>query len=435
MRSQAFFGANVPSLSPRVARSTKRPTGLAQTLAAGVCAFLLLMAPSVSAQSYSLLASFNNIDGSNPVGDPLIDSSGNVFGTTQTGGAAGCGVIYELVNNGGGSYTNTTLYNFAGGGKDGCNPYGGLVMDSSGNLYGSAPLDGEYAAGVIYELANSGGTYTESVIYAFKGHSDGAFPYGDLAMDAKGRLYGTTYNGAGGNCAFGCGTVFQLTNKSGLWTKKVLHLFKKNKVDGWYPAAGVALDSKGNIYGTTNFGGSAGVGTIFKLSPPAKKKTGYKETILHAFAGANDGCHPYSGVVPDSSGNFYGTTSGCGQFGYGTVYQLAPSGKTYTNNVIFQCNGGQGYWPYENAGFVAVDPSGNVYGTASLGGAYGYGTVFALAGGTFTFTDLHDFEGGGNDGLYPYGGVRLDSAGSLYGTTTGGGSAGGYGAVWQITSP
>lgn len=407
---------------------------LARTVALWACAFLLLLTTGASAQSYSVLASFNNTDGSGPVGDPLIDSSGNVFGTTETGGVGHCGVIYELVNNGGGSYTKTTLYNFAGGTKDGCDPYGGLVMDSSGNLYGAAALDGAHSAGVIYELANSAGTYTESVLYAFKGRTDGAQPYGDLVMDAKGHLYGTTYNGGGGDCAFGCGTVFQFTNKSGAWTEKLLHHFKKNAVDGWYPGAGVTLDSMGNIYGTTNFGGRVGAGTIFKLSPATKKGQGYKETILHAFGGQNDGCYPFSGVVFDSAGNLYGTTSRCGQFGDGTVYQLEPSGKTYTNNVIFQCDGNDGYWPYENAGHLAVDSSGNIYGTADLGGAYGYGTGFALAGGSFTYTDLHDFNGKNADGFYPYGGVSLDSAGSLYGTTTGGGSQG-YGTVWQITSP
>ncbi len=413
----------------------QKQTVCAQTVALGTCVCLLLLVTGAWAQSYLILASFSNTNGSAPVGDPLVDSSGNVFGTTETGGTSQCGVIYELVNNGGGSYTNTTLYNFAGGTKDGCDPYGGLLMDSSGNLYGVTALDGAHWAGVIYELANSSGTYTESVIYAFKGGTDGAYPYGDLAMDGKGHLYGTTYNGGSGKCTFGCGTVFQLSANKGVWTKKVLHNFKNNGVDGWYPGAGVTLDSKGNIYGTTNFGGRVRDGIVFNLSPPAKKGQGYKETILHPFQGGNDGCYPYSGVVFDSAGNFYGTTSGCGQYNYGTVYQLKPSGKTFTNNVILQLNGADGYWPYEDAGHLAVDSSGNVYGVTDLGGAYGYGTVFGLAGGSFTYTDLHDFNYKAADGFYPYGGVTLDSAGSLYGTTTSGGPKGGYGTVWQITSP
>jgi uncharacterized repeat protein (TIGR03803 family) len=412
----------------------EQKTTLVRRMAAG-SAFLLLLVTGVWAQSYSVLTSFNGTDGSQPAASPIIDNSGNVFGTTGLGGASNYGVVYELVNNGGGSYTNTTLHSFAGGTTDGCYSYGGLLMDPSGNLYGVAAGCGAYNAGVIYELAKSGGTYMESVIHTFRGGPDGATPVGSLVMDAKGNLYGTTDQGAGGNCYAGCGTVFQLMHRSDTWTKKVLHSFKNNGVDGWYPEAGVTLDSKDNIYGTTSRGGSYQEGAVFRLSPPTKTRKSYQETIIHTFYGGIDGCAPSSGVLFDSSSNLVGATGGCGQYNYGTVYQLMPAGKTYRIDVILQFNGTNGAPPCDWAGDAAIDSSGNVYGVAYGGGAYGAGTVFKLASGSFAYTDLHDFDTNGTDGYLPYGGVSLDSSGSLYGATKVGGLSTNYGTVWQITSP
>src|SRR5271170_5326838 len=400
--------------------SMQREITLVRRMAVWTIAFLLSLVTGVCAQSYSVLTNFNDADGNQPVGSPIIDGSGNVFGTTSLGGIGcgsnGCGVVFELVNNGGGSYTNITLHSFAGGTTDGCYP-AGLLMDSSGDLFGVAAACGAHNAGVVYELANSGGSYTESVVYTFKGGPDGSIPTGILAMDAKGRLYATTNQGAGGNCYAGCGTVFQLIRRGNAWTKKVLHKFRNNGVDGWYPEAGVTLDRKGNIYGTTYSGGGYQSGIVFRLCPPTKKRKNYQETILHTFYGGMDGCAPSSGVVFDSSTNLYSTTDGCGRYGDGTVYRLRPSGKRYVKNVILQFNGPNGSCPCDYASDAAIDSSGNVYGATYAGGVYNGGTVFKLASGSFAYTGLHDFDTNGTDGYLPYGGVALDSVGSLYGTT------------------
>jgi uncharacterized repeat protein (TIGR03803 family) len=401
--------------------------------------FLFVLVAAARAQTYSVLTSFDNTNGSYVFATPLIDSLGNVFGTTESGGSPdNCGVVYELVNNGGGSYTNTTLYNFTCG-DDGGAPKGGVVMDSAGNLYGTTQYGGAYAYGVVYELVNHGGSYTLEVIHAFSDGKGGGYPLGDLVR-FKGSLYGVTSIGGGGGCYGGCGTVYRLTKSGDKWVETVLHVFNYDQGDGTIPSAEVALDSGGNIYGTTSGGGSFGNGTVFKLSPQggpldAPESSGsYKETILHSFEGKADGCYIFSGVVLDSAGNLYGTASDCGKDSKGTVYQLMRSGSKYGFRVILTFNGTNGAYPTDEPGHLALDSAGNVYGTAYGGGAYGYGTVFKLAAGSFLYTDLHDFNYNGTEGIYPSGGVSLDSLGNLYGTTYLGGSNA-YGAVWQIANP
>lgn len=304
-------------------------------------------------------------------------------------------------------------------------------MDSAGNLYGAAASCGADNAGVIYELANNSGTYSESVIYTFTGAADGQYPIGDLVMDAKGNLYGSTDEGGGGYCEGGCGSVFQLKKNGTNWTERVLHTFTEINGDGFYPDAGVTLDSKGNLYGTTYSGGTFGDGIVFRLSPQGNNH--YKETILQNFYGANDGCNPTSRVVLDTAGNLYGATH-CRQYYDGTVYQLKRSGNKYAIHVILQFNYSNEYSPFDETGHLGVDHSGNVYGTTEYGGPNGYGIVFKLASKTFAYSDLHDFSENGTDGYYPYGGVILDHSGNLYGTTSSGGPNG-DGTVWQITNP
>jgi len=414
----------------------KRNTAFARGLTAQLCMLLLVLVAGAKAATYSILTSFNGGNGYFAHQTPLVDSSGNVFSATEEGGSNGCGVVFELVNHGGGIYTNTPLYNFTCL-DDGGYPYGGVVEDASGNLYGVASEYGAYGAGVIYELVNEGGgTYSYEVIYTFTGATDGNFPEGDLVWH-DGSLYGVTDEGGGGDCEPGCGVVFRLTNTGSGWTETVLHTFSYFTGDGYYPEAGLTFDSKGNIYGTTEGGGSYGSGIVYRLSP----LTGfhgpgvtYDETILHNFDGAADGCDLESGVILDKAGNLYGTAAYCGVNYDGTVYQLKRSGGKYEFNVLLQFDYTNGQDSADWTGHLAIDSSGNVYGTAARGGAYDYGLVFQLAAGTWAFTDLHDFDDNGTDGYEPYGGVSLDSHGNLYGTTTYGGTSN-DGTVWQITAP
>jgi uncharacterized repeat protein (TIGR03803 family) len=387
----------------------------------------LFLAAGAWAQTENILNNFDYSNGGYMQGPVVLDSSGNVYGIAPYGGNSYCGVVYQLVNNSG-TWSENELYSFTCG-TDGGYPYtNGLAIDSSGNLYGTSYQFGAYGKGTVFELVNSSGTYTFDLLYSFTGEADGAYPYAGPTVDSEGNLYGTTYQGGGGGCYGGCGTVWELVNKNGTWKEKVLHLFVDNGKDGWYPYSPVTLDKGGNLYGTTVSGSGFQYGAVYKLAKP--KKGAWKETILHYFYGGDDGCNPYSGVVADKSGNLYGTTASCGESSIGTVYQLKKAGKKYTNNVILNFNDSNGYYPYDY-GTVALDSSGNVYGTAYYGGAYYYGTVFELAAGTWSYTDLHDFDYNGTDGGYAYSGLTIDSSGNVYGTTELGGNES-YGIVYQI---
>jgi uncharacterized repeat protein (TIGR03803 family) len=200
-----------------------------------------------------------------------MDASGNLYGTTFGGGASGCGTVFELVNSSG-TYSEKVLYSFASSSGDACSPQAGLIVDASGNLYGTTNHGGSKCYGTVFELANSSGTYTEKVLYSFTNSSgDGANTLAGLIMDASDNLYGTTYGGGAG----GHGTAFELVNSSGTYSEKVLYSFTGG--DGSNPQAGLIKDSSGNLYGTTSYGGGSGdcacgVRTLLLvLNAPAKE--------------------------------------------------------------------------------------------------------------------------------------------------------------------
>jgi uncharacterized repeat protein (TIGR03803 family) len=307
--------------------------------------------------------------------------------------------------------TLTVLYSFTGG-SDGGGPEAGLIRDASGNLYGTTTFGGDPSAdaGVVYAVDDTG---KETVLHAFIGGSDGASSFAGLIRDAKGNLYGTT--GYGG--AAGAGTVFKLTPNG---KHNVLHSFTGKRGDGALPFAGLIRDPFGNRYGTTMFGGAPHngkqYGTVFKLS-----KSG-KETVLYSFKGAGDGAYPSAELVRDKAGNLYSTTSGGFNTNNGTVFKVDAKGK---ETVLYSFTGGaDGGNPV--AGMVR-DAKGNLYGTTQYGGnlacyaPYGCGTVFKVdPDGKFTV--LHSFSGSTSDGQLPLGGLILDAKGNLYGTTYIGGT-------------
>jgi len=248
----------------------------------------------------------------------------------------------------------------------------------------------------------TGQTYT--ILHTFKG-IDGARPQASLILDAKGNLYGTTEEGG----TFGLGTVFRLDATG---RERVLHSFSGTGGDGAYPWARVIRDSVGTLYGTTWKGGAYGYGTVFKLN-----KSG-TETILYAFTGGADGASPFSGLVRDTAGNLYGTTSAGGDFGYGTIFKVNTGGaETVLHSFAGPRTDGQS--PMAD---LLRDATGNLFGTTFYGGTYGPGTVFEVdtAG---TETVLYSFMGS-PDGGYPYAGLVLDEAGNFYGTTLWGGTSG-----------
>ena len=325
------------------------------------------------------------------------DSAGTLYGTTEQGGPANGGVVYKLDAGG-----ETVLYRFTGG-DDGQDPYNsGVIRDSAGNLYGTTVNGGADGAGVVYRIDISG---NETALHRFEGGADGKNPYGPLIRDAEGNIYGTTRSG--GAAGFGC--VFKL-DPSGHYT--VLYSFQGG-ADGRYPTSGVIRDQAGNLFGTTvNGGARTSSGVVFKLDAAGN------ETVLHRFREGGDGRFPSSGVILDAEGNLYGTTERGGVAGVGVVYKV-DVGRNET--VIYSFTGtGDGGYP---SGGVTRDTAGNLYGTAGYGGTWDAGVVFMLDPAGHE-TVLYSFTGG-TDGGTPAAGVILGPAGNLFGTTLYGGARGG----------
>jgi uncharacterized repeat protein (TIGR03803 family) len=358
-------------------------------------------------QTFSDLYNFaGRPDGANPSAAPVMDSQGNLYGTTLTAGAYNYGTVFKLDSSG----TETILHSFDD--TDGSSPRGALIADTAGNFYGTTQQGGLAKDGTVFKVTSSGKL---TVLHSFAG-SDGCDPQGSLVRDARGNVYGTT-SGCG---ASGYGTVFKLTPSGKL---EVLHNFAGGKKDGISPFAGLIRDDKANLYGETTGGGASDYGVAFRLSARGKL------TILHSFTGwITDGCYPAGNLAMDAQGNVYGTTTGCGSSGYGfgdgVVYRIDKRG---TERVLYSFLGGtDGASP--NAG-VVLDSQGNLYGTTLYGGSTGWGTIFELdANGTETV--LHSFAQE-TDGGEPYGGVLRDAAGALYGTAYYGGSSE-NGTVWEL---
>jgi uncharacterized repeat protein (TIGR03803 family) len=312
-------------------------------------------------------------DGGQPFAGVIRDSAGNLSGTTS-GGGTGYGVVYKLDVASG---QETVLYSFTGG-ADGASPETGVIRDSAGNLYGTTNGGGtDY--GVVYKLDVASGQ--ETVLYSFTGGTDGSNPYAGVIRDSDGNLYGTTSGGGSGEGSAGYGVVFKV-NSAGQET--VLYSFTGG-ADGGDPIAGLILDSAGNLYGTTSEGGNIVTCPVSIFSPGGcgvvyKVDTAGQETVLYSFTGGTDGGFPDAGVIRDSAGNLYGTTygggdlSGCFGGGCGVVFEVDPAGQ---ETVLYTFTGGtDGGHPYAG---VILDLAGNLYGTASSGGADSGGVVFKLA--------------------------------------------------------
>jgi uncharacterized repeat protein (TIGR03803 family) len=415
--------------------------------ASSIFALILLATGAWAAPQETVLYSFGAMgdDGSTPAASLIFDASGNLYGTTWFGGntvacSGGCGTVFELSPTAGGGWTETVLHRFNG--TDGDMPLASLIFDGSGNLYGTTFHGGTSVAcgggcGTVFELSpKTGGGWTEKVLHNFNFNGkDGADSYASLIFDASGNLYGTTfYGGRSTACNGGCGTVFELSPKTGGgWTEKILHSFGGSSKDGHSPVASLIFDSFGNLYGTARDGGVSFQGTVFELTP--KSGGGWTEKTLYNFKNnGRDGLDPGSSLLFDSSGNLYGTTFFGSRYGNGLAFELTPrSGGGWAEKHLhgFGANNTYGVYPY---GLIS-DAAGNLYGTTSqdnVGG--GGGTVFELmpkAGGGWTQKVLYHFVDPAT-GYSPYCNLILDAAGNLYGTTQGGGAFG-AGTVFKIT--
>ncbi len=412
------------------------------TALAIVFALTLLTTHAMQAQTFSVIHYFTGAgDGANPSAGVTVGASGVLYGTATRGGTSNFyGTVFKLsqVNS---SWVFSPLYEFTGG-SDGGNPLGGAVIGPNGALYGTTQVGGE-SFGIAFELRPPATFcrailcyWNETVLYSFMGLPDGEHPgYENLTFDSSRDIYGTTYEGGTNNE----GTVFELTPSGGGYTESILHNFGSGN-DGEEPYTGVVLDTAGNVYGTTPYGGTgtecgSNCGTVYQLMPSNGE---WVENVLVNFDVTN-GYFPYGGLIIDDSSNLYGTTvGGGGQNGGGVVYKLAPSAGGFTYSALYTFSSRS---PCGSDGSVAMDAAGDLFGVCYEGGAQAEGWIFELTNCSqgCNVVDLHDFSG--SDGAYPYGGPVLDANGNLYGTAFGGGIVNpsscvgvddACGVVWEI---
>jgi uncharacterized repeat protein (TIGR03803 family) len=291
-------------------------------------------------------------------------------GGAYSGYGYGGGTVFELSPTSSGSWTETVLYNFSGTGSDGLAPEAGLVFDALGNLYGTTVEGGDYGFGTVFELSPLlGGGWSETTLHSFNlNGTDGVKPYAGLTFDAAGNLYGTTADGGDGTgCTYNCGIVFKLTpSEGGTWAETILHSFTGSGTGGYAPvSSGVIFDSIGNLYGTTSLGGTYGGGTAFELSPT--KGGAWEVKWLHGFGGNyDDGWAPITGVIFDTYGNLYGTTVGAGTVG-GTVFELSPAtGGKWSEKVVHSFKASD---DADEPTGLTLAPGGYIYGTSTYGGS------------------------------------------------------------------
>jgi uncharacterized repeat protein (TIGR03803 family) len=395
--------------------------------------FALTMLISIAAAQAKLEVLYNfgaqSNDGS-PGGVLLLDKSGNLYGTTMNGGANDWGSVFEISRSGS-SWTKTTLYSFVGGVDDKQGPSAGVVSDNLGNLYGTTYWGGANNAGTIFELSppwSKGGSWAESVLYTFSAYL-GSGP-GGLLRDNDGALYGATLWGD---------SVFKLSPPlvaGDGWSAD--NLFTFDGADGlnpFYEGGPLIADKHGNLYGTTDDGGTYGGGVAFELSPPASEGDTWTETVLYNFgASLTDSDSPMGSVAIDDAGNLYGTATAGGRNGLGTVFKLSPPAaedQSWREQILHSFSGPDGANPW--AGPI-IDRKGNLYGVTTDGGELSWccGVLFELspgADGTWTETVLHTFSAAGYPGS-PSGGLIMDARGDLYGSS--GGGTYGEGMVFKV---
>jgi uncharacterized repeat protein (TIGR03803 family) len=364
---------------------------------------------SSAAQTFETLLVFDGTDGATPVDTPLVQgTNGELYGTTLGGGSPGPGTVFKITSSG----KLTTIYSFCSQPNcaDGSLPYGGLVLGTDGNFYGTTSQGGANGiSGTVFRITPTG---ILSTLHSFD-FTDGAAPVAPLIQATNGDFYGITQNGG----ATGGGTIFKITPTGALTT-----LYNLGS-PGYFANGPLVQGTDGNFYGTTEIGGVHGNGIVFKITPSGTF------TTLHNFD-STDGSAPACGLVQASDGNFYGTTYQGGandtcENGCGTVFKMTPEGMLTT---VHSFDSTEGANPI--AGLIQAT-DGNFYGTTYAGGTGGdWGTVFEITPGG-TVTTLHSFDG--DDGAQPYGPVSQATSGNLYGTATNGLGTAAQGTTFGIS--
>ena len=398
------------------------------TTAVSALALVLVLTVAIGTaqgQTFQVIHTFSGPDGAQPNSGLTIDRGGKLYGTVRTGhSGSNWGGAYQ-VRRAGTGWIFTTLNIFDG------TLEGRVVFGPQGLLYGASPNNiAGFPYGYLYSLRPAVNACTTALctwnftfIYGFGGSADGGTPrYGDLTFDQAGNMYGTGSLGGDNNSD---GVVFKAVGSGSSWTESAIYTFAGTP-DGSRPYAGVIFDSTGNLFGTTSKGGSSNNGTIFELMPSGG---GWTEHVIYNFSGGADGGFPVGGLISDGVGNFYGTTASGGANGGGTVFELSPNGSGWTFTTLYSFTGSGQCGPW---GSVTFDSSGNLYGTTQCDGANAKGSVFKLThSGGWTYSSLHDFAGG-DDGRLPYGNVIFDGSGNIYGTASVGGQHN-AGTIWEIT--
>jgi uncharacterized repeat protein (TIGR03803 family) len=378
--------------------------------------------------TFTTLANLNGTDGDAPYDGLFIDTAGDLFGTASLGGAYGYGTVFEIPDTSSGyAATPTTVANFN---VVNAYPESNLIADVAGDLFGTTQGGGADQDGTVFEIAKTSSGYasTPTTLVTFN-DSDGEAPLGNLVADAAGDLFGTTYGGGGNG---GYGTVFEISKTSSGYASTPITLLSFNSTDGAYPSAGLIIDAAGDLFGTAELGGANGDGVVFEI---AKTSSGYASTptILTSF-NDYDGAEPLSGLTFDAAGDLFGTTYDGGTYGYGTVFEIVKTGSGYasTPTTLVSFNGTNGETP--QAG-VIFNAAGDLFGTTTAGGAYGDGTVFEITetGGVYSSTPTTLVNFNGSDGEDPYSDLIANAAGDIFGTTSAGGIDG-YGTVFEVSS-
>jgi uncharacterized repeat protein (TIGR03803 family) len=398
---------------------------LAVTVAVVVLSAWLMTARPASAQTITDVydqPEYGDPYGTGSLASLVANGAGNYYGTTYNGGN-GAGAVFEVSPNGSGEWTGTTIYTFTGGADGGEPGYGALIFDHLGNLYGTTTAGGANGYGTVFELTPTGASWTETVLYSFPGGSYNATPINGLIMDSSSNLYGTTFPRTG------AGAVFELSLSGGVWTEQIIYAYPQGN------DAGLTMDPAGNIYGIGSVGDRP---TVYELSQNLQGD--WTAATIYTFPAFKAGSGPEGTLALDKEGNLYGTTVGTGKGkSFGTVFELRPpltrkKGAEWRKKVLYAFKGaanGDGANPFAG---VTLDKDGDVVGTTLSGGLYSYGTVYEL----FNFNDgsygeaiLASVANAG--GINPYGGVILDNADSVYGTTTYGGTYN-LGIVYEVTN-
>lgn len=398
--------------------------------------FILMLASSILYLGLAAFAQNDNVlfffpggdNGSQPWGNLVFDPHGNLYGTTSLGGTIGQGTVFELTPAAEGGWNESVIYSFGSSSStDGAQPSGGLILDASGNLYGLTVSGGSRNFGTVYELSPAtGGGWTETILYNFTGNTDVEYPNSSLVFDASGSLFGVSSSGGVNSM----GGVFELSPETGSWTEKVI--LAGNKASGGNFLGPIVIDSHGALYAEAALSGAHNAGSVYRL---ALVSGNWRANVIHAFAGGNtDGNEPSGGLVIGPPNHISGVTQAGGTHGDGVAFQLVQTGTgTWSETILhnFGDTPTDGQNPQTN---LTIGRLGRLYGTTFAGGTRKSGTVFILSpnGEDWTETTIHNFNSTTDVG-YPGGGVTFDGSGNIYGMGHNGGSAG-MGGVYELVT-